>query len=67
MVLGLHKKHYSRGGVAQWVARLIRSRGCLSVVSSSLAKVPVVSLSKKLKPHCLVLVGSRNRFEHDLH
>jgi len=27
---------------------------------------PVVSLSKKQYPHCSVLVGSRNGFEHDL-
>jgi len=27
------------------------------------SKVPVVSLSKKLYPYCLVLVGFRNRFE----
>ena len=26
---------------------------------------PVVSLSKKLYPYCLVLVGSRNGFKHD--
>ena len=29
------------------------------------SKAPVVSLSKKLYPYCLVLVGSRNRFERD--
>jgi len=29
-------------------------------------EAPVVSLSKKLYPHCLVLVGSRNGFERDL-
>jgi len=28
---------------------------------------PVVSLSMKLYSNCLVLVGSRNRFERDLH
>jgi len=28
-------------------------------------KAPVVSLSKKLYPYCLVLVGSRNRFKRD--
>ena len=27
---------------------------------------PVVSLSKKLYPYCLVLVGSRNGFERDI-
>ena len=30
-------------------------------------KAPVVSLSKKLYSHCLVLIGSRNGFERDLH
>jgi len=30
------------------------------------SKAPVVSLSKKLYSNCLVLVGSRNRFERDL-
>ena len=29
------------------------------------SKVPVVSLSKKLNPYCVVLVGSRNGFERD--
>ena len=48
----------SRGGVAQWVARLARN---VEIVSSS----PVVSSSKKLYPYCLVLVGSRNGFECD--
>ena len=31
------------------------------------SKATVVSLSKKLYSHCLVLVGSRNGFERDLH
>ena len=31
------------------------------------SKAPAVSLSKKLYPHCLLLVGSRNGFERDLH
>ena len=31
------------------------------------SKAPVVSLSKKLYSHCLVLVGSRNGLERDLH
>jgi len=31
------------------------------------ARAPVVSLSKKLYSHCLVLVGSRNGFERELH
>ena len=32
-----------------------------------MSKAPVVSLSKKLYSNCLVLVGSRNGFERDLH
>ena len=31
------------------------------------SKAPVVSFSKKLYSNCLVLVGSRNGFERDLH
>ena len=31
------------------------------------SKAPAVSLSKKLYSPCLVLVGSRNGFERDLH
>ena len=31
------------------------------------SKAPVFSLSKKAYHHCLVLVGSMNKFEHDLH
>ena len=31
------------------------------------SKAPVVSLSKTFYSHCLVLVGSRNGFERDLH
>jgi len=30
-----------------------------------LSPIKGVSLSKKLYPYCLVLVGSRNRFKHD--
>ena len=44
-----------RGGVAQWVASLTCN---VEVVGSSPIKGPVVSLSKKLYPYCLVLVGS---------
>ena len=29
------------------------------------SKAPIVYLSKKLYPYCLVLVGARNRFERD--
>ena len=43
----------SRGGVAQWIARLTRN---LDVVGSSPINRPVVSLSKKLYSYCLVLV-----------
>ena len=35
------------------------------VVGSSHIKGPVVSLSNKLYPYCLVLVGSRNGFERE--
>jgi len=41
--------------VAQWVVRLTRN---VEVVCSS----PI----KKIYPYCLVLVGSRSRFERDL-
>jgi len=34
-------------------------------VDSSFIKLPVVTLSKKFYPYCLVLVGSRNRFERN--
>jgi len=30
------------------------------------SKTPAVSVSKKLNPHCLVLVGSKGGFERDL-
>jgi len=40
--------------------------GCLSGVSSP-SKADIVSLAKKLYPLSTVLVGSRNRFERDLH
>ena len=50
---------YKRDGrVAQWVACLTR---IVEVVGSSAIKGPVVSLSKKLYPYSLVLVGSRNQ------
>ena len=45
-----------RGGMAQWVASLTN----VLVVNSSR-----ISKSQKLYPYCLVLVGSRNRFERD--
>ena len=35
-------------------------------ISALPSKVPVVSLSKKHYPHCLVLVGFRNRFTTEL-
>ena len=37
-----------------------------NVTATSLIVYPVVSLSKKLYPYCLVLVGSRNGFERDI-
>ena len=49
-------------GVAQWVTRLTRN---VEVVGLSPIKGPCVSLSKKLYPYCLVLVGSGNGFERD--
>ena len=30
-------------------------------------KGPVLNLGKKLDTHCLVLVGSKSRFERDIH
>ena len=51
-----------RGGVTQWVARLTRN---VEVVGSSPITSPVVSLSKKVYPCCLALVGSRNGVERD--
>ena len=47
--------------MAQWIARLTRDRWI------PVSGPPAVSLSKKLYSHCLVLVGSRNGFERDLH
>ena len=58
------KYYFVRGSVAQWVARLTRNRW-MHVRASS--KAPIVSLSENLYSHCLVLVGSRNEFERDLH
>jgi len=29
------------------------------------SKVPIISLSKILNPHCLVLVGDKNRFKRE--
>ena len=51
-----------RGGVAQWVTRLTSN---VEVGGSSPIKGPVGSLTKKLYPYCLVLVGSRNGFERE--
>ena len=53
-------------GVAQWVARMTRDRWLL--ISREFESYQrVVSFSKKLYSHCLVLVESRNGFERDLH
>ena len=61
------------------VNRGVRRRGAVEIASDSWSvdtcqtwvrapsKAPAVSLSKTLYSHCLVLVGSRNRFERDLH
>ena len=49
--------------MAQWFASLTRN---VEVIATSLCKAPLVSLSKKLYPYCLVLVGSRNGFERDI-
>ena len=53
----------------QWVARLTRDRWISVNREFEPHQRPqlFVSLSKKLYSHCLVLVGSRNRFERDLH
>ena len=52
----------------QWVARLARDPWIsVSREFEPHQKAPVVSLSKTLCSHCLVLVGSRNGFERDLH
>ena len=47
-----------RSGFHVW---LVMWRSCVRTPS----KAPVVSLSKKLYPYCLVLVGSRNAYEQD--
>ena len=60
--IGAYNTTDTRGGVAQWVARLTHN---VEVVGSSPIKAPVVSLSKKLYPYCFVLVGTRNGFERD--
>jgi len=41
--------------MAQWITRMTRNWSL------------VISLNNKLYSHCLVLGGSRNRFEHYLH
>ena len=61
-----NKKCYIRGGVAQWVARLTPDRW-IPVSREFEPQQRLVSLSKKHYPHWLVLVGSRNGFERDLH
>ena len=47
----------------QWVARLTRDRW----IPVSREFVPHCRPPLFLEPHCLVLVGCRNGFEHDLH
>ena len=51
-----------RGGVAHQIEARNQS-----VLSSNQSEALVVSLSKRFYPQCLVLVGSRNGLEHDLH
>jgi len=54
--------------MAQWVALLTRDRWIpVSREFEHHQSPPLVSLSKKLYSNCLVLVGSRNKFESDLH
>ena len=53
------------GGIAQWVGRLTRNR-LMPVSPEPHQRASVVSLSKKVYPYCLVLVGPRNGFERDL-
>ena len=48
--------------MAQWIARLTRNE---EVVGSSPIKGPIISLSKKHYPYCLVLVGSSNGLQRD--
>ena len=50
-------------GVAQWLARLIRKWWKLVKPSKSL----IGSKRKKPYPYCIVLVGSSNKFDPDLH
>ena len=57
----------TKGGVAQWVAHLTCDRWIPVSREFEPYQTPVVSLSRKLCSNCLVLVGSRNGFEHDLH
>jgi len=48
-----------------WKSKFIRSEIKVVSVWSLRTKAPIVSLSKKLYPDCLVLVGSRNGFKRD--
>ena len=58
-------KLYYHLGAAQWVARQTPSLVMWRSWVQALSKAPVVSLSKKLYPYCLVLVGSRNGFKRE--
>ena len=54
--------------MVQWVARLARDPWIsVSREFEPHQKAPVVSLSKTFYSHSLLLVGSRNGFERDLH
>ena len=54
--------------MAQWVAHLTRDQWIpVSREFEPNQRPPLFPLSKKLYSNCLVLVGSRNGFERDLH
>ena len=65
MVHSSYLTDWQGGAGAQWVARLTRNRWMpVSREFESHQRLP--SLCKKLET-CLVLVGSRNGFDRDLH
>ena len=56
-----------RGGVTQWVVRLTRGRWIPASREFEPHQRPRCFLEQQLYSLCLVLVGSRNGFERDLH
>jgi len=58
-----HGEFLNLNNQTQCVARL--TRNLVSRGFETPSKAPVVSLSKKRYPHCLVLVGFRNEFQPD--